>query len=91
MKLVVIEYKKEKAESKAEEREEKKNCLIKKKLIDYCDYRIEEQEKKKQGGLFCVYVSECLSECLSVCCERKAENTKLDGGRGEEEKKLVLS
>ena len=54
----------------------------KKKLIDYCDYRIEEQEKK-QGGLFCVYVSECLSECLSVCCERKAENTKLDGGGGE--------
>ena len=40
-----------------------------------------QQEKKKQGGLFCVYVSECLSECLSVCCERKAENTKLDGGR----------
>ena len=34
LKLVVIEHKKEKAESKAEEREEKKNCLIKKKLID---------------------------------------------------------
>lgn len=55
LKLVVIEYKKEKAESKAEEREEKKNCLIKKKLIDYCDYRIEEQEKKKtRRSVLCV-------------------------------------
>lgn len=55
MKLVVIEYKKEKAESKAEEREEKKNCLIKKKLIDYCDCRIEEQEKKKtRRSVLCV-------------------------------------